>query len=81
MSKFEHCDGKKWAGREIRIEEISESEMKISSGSFVPDSQVAFHTPEAKQTLSEFNSWAEQNPAKTTDIRALRAKFAKKETS
>ena len=70
--------GKKWAGREIRIQEISESEMLISSGSFVPDSQATFHTAEAKQTLAEFDSWTEKNPPKKTDIKALRAKLGKK---
>ena len=70
--------GKKWAGREIRIEEISDSEMKISSGTFIPDSQATFYTAEAKETLAKFDSWAERNQPKRTDIKAMRAKFEKK---
>ncbi len=72
--------GKKWAGREIRIQEIGDSEMLISSGTFVPDSHATFHTAEAKKTLTEFDSWTEKNPPKRTNISTLRAKLGKKES-
>lgn len=70
--------GKKWAGREIKIQEISESEMLISSGTFVPDSHATFYTADAKQTLTKFDSWTENNPPKKTDLNVLRAKLGKK---
>lgn len=70
--------GKKWAGRAIRIQEISESEMLISLGTFVPDTHATYFTAEAKRTLAEFESWTEKNPPKRTDINALKAKLGKK---
>lgn len=53
--------GKAWAGRQIRVEEVSENEIHISAGTFVPDSQKEFFTKEANQSLDEFNQWEEQN--------------------
>jgi len=53
--------GKAWAGRQIRVEEVSENEIHISAGTFVPDSQKEFFTKKANQSLDEFNQWEEQN--------------------
>ncbi|MGQ0543209.1 MAG: hypothetical protein ACT4O9_15400, partial [Blastocatellia bacterium] len=38
--------GKAWAGRHILVEEIGNDRIQISAGTFVPDSQAAFHTKE-----------------------------------
>lgn len=57
--------GKSWAGRQIVIEEISESELHIRAGVFVPDSQKTFHTKTAKESLAEFNNWEKSKTAKT----------------
>jgi len=53
--------GKAWAGRQIRVEEVSENEIHVSAGTFVPDSQKEFFTKKANQSLDEFNQWEEQN--------------------
>lgn len=63
--------GKKWAGREIRIEEVSDSELRIVAGVFVPKHQATFYTPEATETLRDFNEWSAKNPPKTTNTDAL----------
>lgn len=55
--------GKSWAGRQIRVEEVSDSEIRISSGVFIADSQKTFFTDESVQALNEFESWLDQNPA------------------
>lgn len=62
--------GKTWAGRQIVIEEIGDSELHIKAGSFVPDSQKTFNTVEAKEALSEFNNWSENKPKsiKSSDV-------------
>jgi hypothetical protein len=70
--------GKSWAGRQIRVEEIGQDEIRISSGTFVPDSQAVFFTKEAQETLSEFNSWEAKNPSKATDTKTLFASLRKK---
>jgi hypothetical protein len=70
--------GKNWAGRQIRVEEVNEHEIRISAGVFVPESQKTFFTPEAKEALEEFNVYEQQNPARATDTKALFARLKKK---
>lgn len=70
--------GKSWAGKQIRVEEISHDEIRISSGTFVLDSQAIFHTKEAKESLLDFNSWETTNPPKATDTKSLFSSLRKK---
>ncbi len=63
--------GKSWAGKQILIEEVGESEIHISAGKFVPDSQRIFQTKEANQSLDAFNEWESKNPSKATNTKAL----------
>jgi hypothetical protein len=69
--------GKSWAGRQIKVEEIGDNEIRISSGVFVPDSQRAFHTEEAKQSLDAFNKWEVKSVPKATDVESLFASLKK----
>ena len=70
--------GKSWAGRQILVEEVADDEIRISSGTFVPDSQRKFHTKDAEKSLGEFNKWERANPAKATDVRSLFSSLKKK---
>ena len=70
--------GKKWAGKEIVIEEINETEIHISSGTFIPDSDATFFTKDAKMQLEDFDKWSSKTPAKKTDLKKLRAKIGNK---
>lgn len=70
--------GSSWAGRQIRVEEINDSEIRISSGTFIPDSQKTFHTKDAQNKLREFNEWENKKPATATNTKALFADLKKK---
>ena len=70
--------GKAWAGRQIRVIELSDNEIHISAGTFVPDSQEIFFTEGAKKTLGEFNEYEKKNSAKATDTKTLFANLKKK---
>lgn len=70
--------GTAWAGRQVRVEELNNNEIHISSGNFVPDSQKDFFTEKSKLILREFDSWEKQKPAKATDTKALFSKLKKK---
>ncbi len=63
--------GKKWAGREIRLEEVSDTELKIVAGFFVPEHQATFFSPTAQEALHDFNKWSTKSPPKSTDTDAL----------
>lgn len=67
--------GKKWAGKEIVIEEVDGKEIRISSGTFITDSNATFYTAESNQDLTDFDKWASENPAKKTDLKNLREKL------
>ena len=71
--------GKKWAGRQIVIEEIAESEIRILSGNFIPDSQATFYTAESRKKLDSFNDWEDQHPPKKTDLKKLRERLGRKQ--
>ena len=73
--------GKKWAGRQIRIHQISESELLISSGEFIPDRLVTYYAPEAQETLREFEAFVAERPPKETDTKALKARILKKKSA
>ena len=70
--------GKEWAGKQILVEVISAHELRIVSGSFVPDRELPYHTQEAKQTLDAFDEWSEKTPPKRTDRKTLIARLEKK---
>lgn len=70
--------GKSWAGRQILVEEVGNNEIRISAGTFVPDSQKTFFTKEAKTSLESFNKWEDKKPAKATDTKALFSALRKK---
>lgn len=70
--------GKEWAGRQILVEKVNESELRIVSGTFVPDQQATFHTKKAKETLEDFEKWASNNSPKQTDTKALFERLEKK---
>ncbi len=59
--------GKEWAGKHIVIETVSDSVLVIKSGSFTPDNQKVFFTPEAQKSLNEFNDWEGKNTSQKTD--------------
>ena len=63
--------GKKWAGREICVEEVSDTELRIVAGFFVPEHNATFFSTEATETLRVFNEWGTKNPPKTTDTNAM----------
>lgn len=70
--------GKSWAGRQIRVEEVNENEIHISAGMFVPDSQRPFFTDKASQSLTEFNQFEAEKPARATNTQTHFAHLKKK---
>lgn len=67
--------GKELAGREVLIEKYPDGRIIISPGTFVPDHQKAFFTPQANERLAEFDEWAESNPSTEKPANDLRAKL------
>ena len=70
--------GKSWAGRQICVEEVNQNEIRISAGTFVPDSQKTFFSDKAKKSLAEFNEFEASKPARATNTKSLFADLKKK---
>ena len=73
--------GKAWAGRQIVIEEVTEGELHIRAGVFVPVSQKTFHTKAAKESLAEFNNWEESKTKKAPKSSDIFAQLRKQKPS
>ena len=76
--------GKKWAGKQVQIIELSSSELKIESGemgSFIPDHHKCFYTPEAMKQLEDYNEWRKTHPWVARDIKKVFAELRKKKQS
>lgn len=61
------CIGRKWAGRQIWIEDIGPAELRIVTGSFVPD-----------PVLAEFEEWQAKHPPKKTNRASLMERLKEK---
>jgi len=70
--------GKKWAGREVVVETLSDNQIVITAGTFIPADQQTFFSSESQAKLAEYNDWATKNPPKKTDVAALRKRLAAK---
>jgi hypothetical protein len=69
--------GTKWAGKQVRIQELSENEIHISSGTFIPDSQKQFFTKESLESLQDFETWIDTNPTPKESASKTMAKLRK----
>jgi hypothetical protein len=64
--------GKEWAGRQIQIQQLNDSQYLISAGNFIPDHLQEYYSTEAKQQLAEFNEWEAEYEPKQTNLDELR---------
>lgn len=71
--------GKKWAGREIQVQFLSNGSARIVPGKFVSSATLEALGLESDPSLEEFNQWeiGHEEPTKTSDqvfaaVRALR---------
>lgn len=61
------CLGRKYAGHTFQVQFISEGEILLKRGKFIPDDHDAFYTPEAIEQLKEFDKWQQENPVPEED--------------
>ena len=70
--------GKEWAGRQIMVERLNDSELRIVSGSFTPDRKASLYSKDANEKLDIFNAWAEKHPPKRSNRKAVMDRAEKK---
>jgi hypothetical protein len=70
--------GKEFAGRTVMVEQIEDGVWIIKSARVIPENELWLHTPEMSKKLTEAVRWAEEHPAKESDLDALERKYLKK---
>lgn len=63
--------GKKYAGRDVIIEQISDDVWVIKTGEFIPHDEKWLHHPDVAGALDKAIDWAEQNPPGETSLNDL----------
>jgi hypothetical protein len=69
--------GKRYAGRNVLVEEVEEGVWVLKLGEFIPDNERWLHEPEVGQSLDRAIAWAEQNPPAETDLDELERQIRK----
>ena len=72
------CLGKKYAGRDAKIEYISENKIVVTFGHFIPDDQAVFFSDEAKSKLQSFAEYEKTKPVDGTAEKLKSASRGKK---
>lgn len=72
------CIGKKYAGRDARVEYLSENKIVVTFGQFIPDDQATFFTEEARAKLEAFGEYEKSTPVEGTVETLKKAIRAKK---
>jgi hypothetical protein len=62
---------KKYAGREVLIEQIADGIWIIKTGKFIPDNEEWIHQPDISADIDSAIEWAEKHPPQETDLNHL----------
>ncbi len=68
---------KKYAGRQVLVDEIEPGVWTIKTGKFIPDKELWMWTSETKAQIDRAIAWAEQHPPTETDLESLAGQIGK----
>jgi len=60
--------GKQNAGRTVTVEEIETGVWLVKTARVIPDSELWLHQPAVKRDLDRAIAWAEEHPAKASNL-------------
>jgi hypothetical protein len=70
--------GKRNAGRIVSLEEIEEGVWLIKAARLIPENELWLHTPAARARLDRGIAWAERNPPKGSNLKALERRLRRR---
>lgn len=70
--------GKQNAGRTVTVEEIETGVWLVKTAQVIPDTELWLHEPQTKQSLDRAIAWAEQNPAKASNLGDLEKRLKRR---
>ncbi len=65
--------GKKFAGRNVMLDEIEAGVWIVKLGLFIPDNEKWLHRQDVQDELNEAIAWAGENPPEDTNFEELEA--------
>jgi hypothetical protein len=69
--------GKKFAGQTVLVDQIEAGVWIVKVGQFVPNSEQWLHQSKARAEINEAVTWAEKNPPRKSDLKALESGLKK----
>lgn len=70
--------GKQFAGRTVTVEQVEDGVWLVKAALVIPEKELWLHTPEMSKKLTKAIHWAEEHPAKASDLNALERKLKKR---
>jgi len=67
--------GKRYAGRTVVVDELQAGVWMIKTAQVIPDNERWLHTPKVKAGLNRALAWAENSPAKASDLDAMEGRM------
>ena len=70
--------GKQFAGRTVTVEQVEDGVWVVKTARVIPENELWLHTPEIREKLTQAIRWADEHPAKESDLDALERKLKKR---
>jgi hypothetical protein len=70
--------GKQFAGRTVTVEQVEDGVWVVKTARVIPENELWLHTPEMSEKLTQAIRWADEHPAKESDLDALERKLKKR---
>jgi hypothetical protein len=67
--------GKEFAGQTVTVEQVEAGVWIVKAARVIPENELWLHTPEMSRKLTQAIQWAEEHPAKESDLGALERKL------
>jgi hypothetical protein len=70
--------GKEFAGRTVTVEQVEDGVWLVKTARVIPENELWLHTPEMDKELTKAIRWADEHPAKESNLDALERKLKKR---
>ena len=70
--------GKQFAGRTVTVEQVEDGVWVVKTARVIPENELWLHTPAMTKKLTAAIQWADEHPAKESNLDALERKLKKR---
>jgi hypothetical protein len=69
--------GKKFAGKTVLVNQIESGVWIVKVGQFIPENERWLNESKVRMEIDEAVTWAEKNPPRKSNLKAIQARFKK----